>query len=324
MWRLFSEDFPDDPSLQQFEHDYKSVFRPALVNATPDAIPSLTNDNARSPLIATLHGLDVQSLNREELRIFLFDPNSSLDLIDLWNLRIFFRFIVPIPIDWFGPMSDYITDMINENYRPLPDNKHGVMIRSTVQISRSLASEGKIKFISETLSKCKKHSYAIQPWYDTIWRKPDQHGPSRLSITARETHIRLALNEKSAASFDTLHPAFASRFGGHKYRWANVLTFPSERGAGDIALVYPLNNHDRGQPRVALFDNVIISREGWVFPQEYIDLTRSIRFESGADAFANWLTSRGPTVQTTPEGRVAREVLRSLGGAWAVHLDLGS
>ena len=45
-----------------------------------------------------------------EPTIFVVDPGSSLDLIDLWNIRLFHPQIIPISLPWLKEAGGYIAD----------------------------------------------------------------------------------------------------------------------------------------------------------------------------------------------------------------------
>jgi len=59
-------------------------------------------------LHATLHELDVNFENRDDLTIFVFDPHKTTDLIDYWNARQFKPHLLPLNVHWFQEFEDLI------------------------------------------------------------------------------------------------------------------------------------------------------------------------------------------------------------------------
>ena len=62
-------------------------------------------------------------------------------MIDLWNIRQFHPRILAISLPWLQDARDFLAEFLRANYRPLPRNPHGVMIRTTIQFRRSISKE---------------------------------------------------------------------------------------------------------------------------------------------------------------------------------------
>jgi hypothetical protein len=60
--------------------------------------------------------------------LFVFDAQSPHDLMDYWNLRAVRANVLPVPLQWLPELSPFCRRYITENFRPLPNNPHGVMI----------------------------------------------------------------------------------------------------------------------------------------------------------------------------------------------------
>ena len=70
------------------------------------------------------------------------DPNSPIDLIDLWNLRQFTASCL-FPVNVIGSAKEESSfgEFIASTYRPIPGNPNGVDDQTTVQFGRSFSEE---------------------------------------------------------------------------------------------------------------------------------------------------------------------------------------
>ena len=147
-------------------------------------------------------------------------------------------------------------------------------------------------------------------------RQPEHH----LTAVDSATFDAELIDGKSIR-FDTVAPDFANRFGGGHYRWANVVTLRSFR-TDAFALVYPSNLEDRTTPRLgrSLGERLIISREGWVLGQHLKGLQEWIELSDGATAIGEWLDRKGIKSELSSAGRIAKQMIESLGSLSGSHL----
>jgi hypothetical protein len=170
-----------------------------------------------------------------------------------------------------------------------------------------------------------KGSFGAKYWRNRIWDPPvddriHQDGP--LAITARKENVKLVLSEggEVRASFETLAPEFAERYGGHHMRWVNAVRVGAI-GFKPVATVLPFNTFDRRRPRLGVGGHrVAIGREGWVFGQRYKGWSETISFMTKEEAIAGALKQFEIDAQLSDPGHVAKQMLDRLEGLWGVHM----
>jgi hypothetical protein len=172
--------------------------------------------------------LEINFENRDDPTVFVFDPNRTVDLIDFWNLRQFRSNVFPINVHWFQKFENLVRKMIVRNFRPLPGNKHGVMIRTTVEFARSIDKETKGALTAAHLKNLPTGSVARNDWYDPIWRSDWRNAgvqPRRAKLTSDALDFEETIDEKDAIlPLPSPVPKFASRYSfvNNHVRWINV------------------------------------------------------------------------------------------------------
>ena len=89
--------YPTSPLVTYVQKAYEDVYKPVEVSADPDTWRRVFLKNADTPLRVTRCGLDTPRYWYHDLLLFVFDPSRATDLIDLWNLRLEPRPVVPSP-----------------------------------------------------------------------------------------------------------------------------------------------------------------------------------------------------------------------------------
>lgn len=130
--------FPRQRDAAYIAKAYSDVFTPKELAAGPDTWIEVFKEGAETPLRVTRHGLDTRRYWHHDLRVYVFDPTRSTDLIDLWNLRLEPHPVLPVLIDWFESLADHIRDVLKAEHRPVRGNPHGVMHHATVEFGRSI------------------------------------------------------------------------------------------------------------------------------------------------------------------------------------------
>lgn len=320
--------FPEEGFLSPLAKSYSQAFDPAHLTPTADNWIKVFREGYPTPLTFTKRGIKREPDGyRNDLTLFILNPNSPLDVIDLWNLRQFTPYVVPVNMEWINDTRAYLAEVITANYRPLPGNRYGVMLRTTVQLARSLCNEGAKETIISLCKDVPQGSWSLQPWYEGIWHVDRaEEWPLRLRrsrITAEQTDLQLSLSGDStqqSIQFVNLSPKFASRFGDGEARWANVLRLNSYATEESIALVLPLDFIQTNFPRLRLTEGALISREGIVLLERYTNHQEFLAFPSGADAIIEWLKAHGVDAKGSRGGNVANQVLSSMGGVWRTSL----
>lgn len=317
--------YPRQRDAAYFIRDYKDVFNPKELKATSATWLEVFKRGARTPLRVTQHALDIQRYWYHDLLVYVFDPARPTDLIDLWNLRLEGRPVLPVPAEWFESLVDHVRMRLKREHRPVRGNPHGVKHYATVEFARSIAKDhaaALIKVLSEDLPR---DIFGVTHRRKPIWVQysDDRMGQEgRLSITAAERRVSLTIKEgqELMASFETLAPEFASRFGVQENRWVNAVS-ASAFGLEKIATVLPFNLFDRSWPRLGMgAEWVAVGSEGWIFGQKYKDWSESLTLLTKEDAIIGSLKSLGIEAKQSDPGHIAKQMLDHLGGLWGVYL----
>ena len=281
---------------------------------------------AETPLKVTRHGLDLQRYWYHDLLIYVFDPTRPTELIDLWNLRLEPHPVLPVPIDWFEDLADYIHHILKAEYRPIRGNPQGLMHHSTIEFGRSIDKDKSGELLKVLLKgDLPADSFHAKHWRNPIWitHTDDRvHHERRLQVTADEQQTSLEINEERelTAKFETLSPKFAARFGGYNHRWVNAVSI-SKIGADKIATVLPFNIFDRAWPRLAMPGNrVTAGTEGWIFSQQHRNWSQYVALLTMEDAVIGSLKVLGIQAELSDPGHIAKQMLDHLGGLWGTHL----
>ena len=253
---------------------------------------------------------------------------ATLDLIDLWNIRLFQRHVIPINLRWFKALAPFVRDFINRNYRSLPGNEHGVMMRTSVEFGRSIG-EVRAKELFEKaplidLSLDSRH-FSIRH-YDPIWsasRDDHEMRPRRARVTANSQDLDLTVSEERrerSVRFSTLSPGFAPTYHNSDSGWANVLQFRGFGSVATLALNLPKDFDPEHTHHFRVGGVVIPSREGLVLLQHFKGHGEYLRILTGREAMIDWLKQHGVNAEISSSGRVLEQVIGSLDGFRGVRL----
>lgn len=314
--------FPKDAGAEHFAKSYERVFEAKAVDLAPEHWFAYFRDGATTPFLPTNHKLDITPRGNRELTFFVFDHTKPHDLIDYWNRRLFESPVYPVPLAWAAELSDTITNMVIENFRPIPNNPFGTKFTSHIHFGRSMSQEAVAEFFKAHLANCPQDAlWRAGTWHPRVPQGPDGPHTERHQVEVDKVDFDAALPEDRVVSFRTLAPAFAERYGLGQNRWANVVRLRAYN-CDDVALVYPNNLKDRRTPRLfrSLLERPIITREGLVLLQEHESVRERLELSDGETAISAWLNGFEIEATLSGAGRIAKQLIGSLGGLWGVHL----
>ena len=320
--------FPRTGMLAPLAQAYRDAFAPRVLKANAKDWAKAWQEGCRFPMYFTRHELErAPDGGLGEPILFVADPASPLDLIDLWNIRLFRRYVVPINLRWFVALAPFISDFIQRNHRPLPGNPHGVMMHTTVEFGRSIGERRAHGLVQQTrLRNLPPGSWSFKLWYDRIWtasRDDFVWRPRRARVTARTQDLELAVSDERgerSVRFSNLSPDFAPTYHNSPSGWVNVLRFRGFRSSATLALSLP-NDFDPGRTHHLRVGGVMIpSREGFVLPQQFKSHGEYLRVLTGREAMTDWFKQHGVAAEVSTSGRVTEQVMASLDGFWGVRL----
>lgn len=277
--------YPKEKAAAYFGGMYRDAFRPETVKPTAEVWRKVFIEGGVTPLAITHFDIDPRRTWEDDLVVFVFDPKRPTDLIDLWNLRIESKPVLPVPIDWAEELASDIASVLKAEHRPLIGNPFGVMHHATVEFSRSMPSAAIQKIVDKVRPYMPPPNDAqkgpgplvVKQWRNEVWvrRTPDfqfQHA-KRVELVAKEKRVTVPIikNEKHMlARIEPLSPDFAGRFGrGSSLRWINTVRL-SSHGDESVATLLPFNIFERSWPRIVFGgDTVMVGSEGWSVPHRY-------------------------------------------------------
>ena len=326
--------YPRQKDTEYITRGYKDVFEPKESKASPEIWLQVFKKGGTTPLIVTDYKLDTPRSSEHDLLIYVFDPQKSTDLIDVWNQRLESHPVLPVPVNWLTDLADSIREWIIAEHRPLRGNAHGVMHYATVAISRSIGkTRGTelIKSLKEFPPGALCVSYEGNPaWIRHNGYDPEMPRARRLEVTHEAHRTTSTLRESKSrngkewrVTFQSLEPTFAKRFGGGFHdRWANVVSISSSGYSEKLVTVFPFNIFDRSWPRLAYVggDEVVVGSEGWVFGKKFKNTDLTISLLTREEAIIGTLKARGIEAHLSEPGYIAQQMLDHLGGLWGVHL----
>lgn len=316
--------YPKLKDTAYIKKSFVDVFAPKVLKATPESWLEVFKNGAETPLRLTKHKLNTERYWHHDIVIYVFDPKLPTDLIDLWNLRLEPHPILPVPIEWFEQLSEFLSDVIIETFRPVRGNNHGVMHHATIEFGRSIEMNVREEALTH-LKAMPAGALTVKHWRNRVWEEQvdDQiHKEKRMKVTAEEQQKTIEIKEekKWAATFEVLTPEFAERFGGHNYRWVNTLML-SGHGSEKIAKVIPFNHFDRSWPKLGLgSESVIVGSEGWVFGQRFKNSNEYVTLLNMEEAVIGSLKVSGIEAELSDPGHIAKQMLESLGGIRGSYL----
>ena len=314
--------FPPEERAKDFRQSYVDVFRPLAEDLDVRHWFQLFHDRAITPFAPTYHKIEVEPRERGELSFFIFDHTKPADLIDYWNRRLFETPLYPLPLCWLQELAPTMVDKITRNHRPIPNNPSGTKFWSKVYFGRSIKQDKIVELTRAYLADCPAEAFHLERVQHP--RVPTGgYGPicERHALEVDSASFDAELMEGNALQFDTLAPGFAERYGGGHHRWVNVVRLSSFR-TNALALTYPSNLEDRTTPRQfgGPGERPIIAREGWVLGQQFKGLPAQLKLSDGPTAIAEWLERKGIKAELSGAGRIAKQMIESLGSLWGSHL----
>ncbi len=317
--------FPNDNDLSYLIKAYDDIFDPELVESDVMTMEKLIRREISTPLDLTTFLIDVHTRHWQGPLMFVFNPDVTEDLIDYWNLRIIVRHVIPVNVHWFEQVSGLIGGIIESNYRPLPGNSHGVMIRTTLEFASSIDQE-QAESLTRGLRDLPQGSWSMKLWYTPLWDRNDDERiarPTKTRLTAASKDTELLFADSSLiASFETLSPAFADDFGGGRNaaRWVNVLGLRSIRSDSLLALCFPIKARVADFPKLTTLRKALVSREGIALFQSYKDSRDWLEWMQGGEAIVAWLDAHGIEAAPSDAGRTAGEIIKAVGDLHGVRL----
>ena len=317
--------FPDHKDLSYIKRAYRDVFAPDVLRHEPSAWLQVITKRRRTPLTFTTHGLDNLDHGDYRLTLYLVNPDSPVDLMTLWNLRLLHRNILPINANWMPELGETIRGIVDRNHRPIPGNKYGEMTYANVIAGRSFEQEEAIAMANDLLGGLASTSWRLKDSDDIVanddWDTPARRRhPIRAYAASQDLDLTVSEGSHSAVVFKPIAPMFASGYSFGTARWVNVLSLADYSDRCALATVFPSTIASKPYFDLRTWGPVLVSKEGLVLPQYYGEHRESLRLPSGTNAIIDWFSRCRIKASASDAGRVAEQVIASVGGLWGASI----
>ena len=314
--------FPKQQSLKYFATAFKDAFDPEEIKLDGATLQKLYKSQFSSALNIGHDGIEVNYNDHRDPTIFILNAEEPKDLLDFWNYRAVHRSGIPIPVQWLQELSAFCKDFVIKNYRPLPGNPNGVMIRPTIMFSRSIPEKNIEILHKKYLAVDKQGANSVQTWYPPIWRQTPGYTvrTTRPKLTALSKKCEVTVEvDKPHIRFESLYPEFADQFGGN-HRWANIMRIEDWSFKDRIATVFPTDFRIQAVPRFGLGGEFRLStNEGLVNFPRFKEFPQQWDLIEGREAIEQWLTNNKITSRLSESGRATQQIIQTLGGFWSVR-----
>ena len=310
--------FPKDFKTRHFLESYVNVYKPQARNLSPDDWERAFHIGEVFPFSATFLDLDISPQAGNHFCFFVFDHTKPSDLIEYWNTRLYWNRVYPIPLCWIKELSVKMREIIVSSHKPIPHNPSGMKYNTDILFSRSISSNRIKELISQHIHSCAKGSFTYSHSQHPKLRTYP-YGPhcERNLVEAKSENIDIEVQTDldKTIKFDSISPNFAERYGSRHYRWVNVVKLSSYENHS-LALTYPSNLNGREFPRLntSLRERLFISREGWAIGKKYLNFPNYLNLETGSEAICGWLNIKGYSAKVSSAGKIAEQLIESLGG----------
>lgn len=314
--------FPLEPELKYLGQAFADAFAPKAVSLTGTSLATLYRSGFTSALRMGQSKIKVSYHDHDDPTLFVLDANQPRDLIDYWNLRTIMRHLVPIPRQWAAELSDFSKKFILSNYRPLPGNSFGVMIRPRVMFSRSILSDDIERIFIEHFRVDVTDANCRQDWYPAIWRPSSEImvRTMRPTLSGAEKKIDVpVVLDTPTIHFDGLYPEFADDYGNEN-RWANVVNLREWTNTGQMATVFPCDYKNPAMPKfyISLLSILVPTTKGFVIFPRFKNLPERWDMFDGTTAINKWLKTYKINAALSDAGRATQQIIQTLGGFWGV------
>ena len=279
--------------------------------------------NPRKLFLRRMTQFYLESIGGQQQCIFFLDATNSLDVMDYWNLRAIGWNVIPVPKQFAqsDKTKQLTLDFIEANYVPRYSNPE-IYHHTTILKSRSISQDEHRHFcvsldLSPSDETYKKPKVMIPTLYPRIWddwaRDADHVECCELEADTAEHDIS---TNQEIIRFKTLDPKFINRFGGYgKSRFANEIELRLYDDTELFAAVIPEGGRELARVigGFNLFD-WRLSRKGLVYLSRHSKRTVSLSLPQAEAIVTKWLELRGWTVELSPAGRNAKQMIRQLGG----------
>ena len=256
------------------------------------------------------------------------DSKKPSDVMDYWNLRASGASVIPVPLQFSQQSNviDYVCDFIERNYYSYRYNPD-IFNHTSILRSRNVDSD-ELKEFSQSLplklaKKKASPKYVLQDWYPRMWdewaRDQAEGGIiDRISDTSDHDFPEPG----DDIQFSILSPKMLSE---HSYSgvpaFANEIDFRSYGHVDLIAEVFPQGDESLSRSFQSYgIEDWRFSSRGPVLLCSRVNSRITVTPPLAETVMSLWLKSQGWEVNLSPSGRIAKQMIRQLGGMFGARI----
>jgi hypothetical protein len=253
--------------------------------------------------------------------VFYLDADNALDVLDYWNLRAIGWTVIPVAkqASDVPALCDAIKKFIEESYRPALHTHVAILKSRSVQESefeQFVDGLGLPRQPDAGWPRWLKYLHYPRIWDE--WARPHD-GVVCCGLEAAKEQHDLA-GEQEGLTFRTVAPDFIDQFGGHgSPRYANEVELRYYGAVEPFAEVIPEGDRNLVRAIGGIdFDAWRFSKRGMVYLARHADWSVHLSAPKAEDIVQQWLRARGWSIELSSTGRLAKQMLKRLGGVVGV------
>ncbi len=309
--------FPTDDGFEYIQNGFEDAISPKHIVLSKDTVLDVYKAHNISAIDLTTEKTKPFYDDNWHPKLYVFDSNNVLDVIDLWNLRVCEKNFLAIPIHLLGNLQSVIDGYIEKNHVSLKGNSNGIMISTTVIFSRSIEQDAAQELFKKHVKKHLKEAATCQLGIPAMWdcnsAALNNFNKPILSTKEKTVQIKIQKSEKYI-SFEGQSPDFADKYGGN-FRWANVIQLSDYRSVTSFPMCYPNNRSNVDFPNLSNGDFVLTNREGIILFPKFKDSSEFWNVKMGHELFIHWLKLKNIQAEiSNPAGKTVLKMVKALGG----------
>lgn len=265
----------------------------------------------------------ILEVNWERRCLMVLDGSSLLDIIDYWNLRALGWDVIPVlkQAAEIRSISDLAVRMLA---RQNSHRRRERVFDSTYVYKGRCVQNDEFRKSFETLqaSQAKLGDANLESltpvYYPRVWEKGEEESGTFEADSAREKIVA----SDTSLKFPALAPKFITERRLSEGSFSNHLAFYTWSAHELLAEVFPVDNEEvaRSLRLTGSYGLWRTSKQGLVHIADELSGDILMAIPSGERVFTSWMASRGWKAQLSDSGRVAKQMLKHLGGVWGIQL----
>lgn len=312
---VFGE-FPTSDRLKFLAESYVRLLDAKGAEVTAANLLTLFSRETIYPLRIGSSFLDTrQTAHFFEPSLFYMKHDSIADLIDYWNLRAIGWRILPLPREWskemVGQCEEFIAKVCSQRGN---GHKNGVVF----VCSRSNNFDEMTKYVSG-LKRPDGDRLTIDPRFPRMWEEwgRDADHASRIIVTHETSETSRITSWSNSVTFSEVLPEFVDAHGLRRIATcANIV----EGLPGAAAFIPPGIRSLHTWLGESGAHEAWVSREGVTLACSSYRGHRMWNLPTPFSIFQAWMKEKGFEIELSGAGKIAAEVIETLGGLHSTHL----